>query len=131
MDTFIELDLNPAKVVALYPEIVAGRLAVPSERWIPLFGGPKPARVESVSSSASGTDEQDQVKETESGESSSIEPGRGVLGMGVGSVKPLTESKEDPPNPKSKRGAPGQFLVPFHKTSLMDLADPFRPKQVR
>ena len=134
MDTFIELDLNPAKVVALYPEIVAGRLAVPSERWIPLFGGPEPARVDSVSSLVSGLDEQDQVKEKESGESPSLESGGGVPGTGVGSVKPPIGSKGDlssPPNSKSKRGAPGQFSVLFPKTSLTDWADSFRPKQVR
>ncbi|KAH9481762.1 Vacuolar morphogenesis protein 6 [Psilocybe cubensis] len=40
IDAFIELDFNPAKVVALYPESVAGRLSVPQEGWIPLYGGP-------------------------------------------------------------------------------------------
>ena len=34
LDTFIELDFNPAKVVALYPESVAGRLSVPQEGCI-------------------------------------------------------------------------------------------------
>ncbi|KAF8626612.1 hypothetical protein AX17_006530 [Amanita inopinata Kibby_2008] len=43
IDTFTELDLNPAKVVALYPESIAGRLAISAEKWIPLFGGPAPA----------------------------------------------------------------------------------------
>ncbi|KAF8634148.1 hypothetical protein AX15_001050 [Amanita polypyramis BW_CC] len=45
IDTFTELDVNPAKVVALYPESVSGRLAVPSDRWMPLFGGPEPVSV--------------------------------------------------------------------------------------
>lgn len=40
INTFLELDLNPAKVVALYPERVAGRLSVPQDGWVPLFGGP-------------------------------------------------------------------------------------------
>jgi tetratricopeptide (TPR) repeat protein len=40
INSFIELDLNPAKVVALYPERIAGRLSVPPDDWIPLFGGP-------------------------------------------------------------------------------------------
>ncbi|KAJ7671538.1 hypothetical protein DFH06DRAFT_118208 [Mycena polygramma] len=40
IDTLIALDVNPAKVVALYPEAVAGRLSVPQDSWIPLFGGP-------------------------------------------------------------------------------------------
>ncbi|KAH8118200.1 vacuolar sorting protein 39 domain 1-domain-containing protein [Phellopilus nigrolimitatus] len=42
MNAFIELDINPAKVVALYPEGVSGRLHIPPERCIPLFGGPEP-----------------------------------------------------------------------------------------
>ncbi|KAG1770992.1 vacuolar sorting protein 39 domain 1-domain-containing protein [Suillus occidentalis] len=40
INSFIELDLNPAKVVALYPERIAGRLSVPPDDWISLFGGP-------------------------------------------------------------------------------------------
>ncbi|KAF9468180.1 vacuolar sorting protein 39 domain 1-domain-containing protein [Collybia nuda] len=47
IDTFIELDLNPAKVVALYPDSVAGRLSVSHEKWIPLYGGPDSLTVES------------------------------------------------------------------------------------
>ncbi|KAJ7645378.1 hypothetical protein B0H17DRAFT_450082 [Mycena rosella] len=43
IDTLIALDVNPAKVVALYPEAVAGRLSVPQDHWIPLFDGPMPA----------------------------------------------------------------------------------------
>jgi hypothetical protein len=50
IDTFIELDFNPAKVVALYPESVAGRLSVPQEGWIPLYGGPSPAKEDHASS---------------------------------------------------------------------------------
>lgn len=40
LDTFMELNVNPAKVVALYPEIVAGRLSVPQDQWVTLYGGP-------------------------------------------------------------------------------------------
>ncbi|KAF8841813.1 hypothetical protein BDN67DRAFT_900734 [Paxillus ammoniavirescens] len=40
IDTFLELDINPAKVIALYPERVAGRLAVRPEQWVSLFEGP-------------------------------------------------------------------------------------------
>lgn len=40
IDSFLELDLNPAKVLALYPERVSGRLSLPPDDWIPLFGGP-------------------------------------------------------------------------------------------
>ncbi|KAG8887443.1 Vacuolar morphogenesis protein 6 [Tulasnella sp. 332] len=39
---FVNLDINPAKVVALYPESVAGRLSMPRLKWIELFGGKPP-----------------------------------------------------------------------------------------
>jgi hypothetical protein len=52
ISTFIELDLNPAKVVALYPETIAGRLAVPKSGWITLFGGPAAAEDSASTSSA-------------------------------------------------------------------------------
>jgi hypothetical protein len=41
IDIFTELDSNPAKVVALYPESVSGRLGVPASKWVTLFGGPE------------------------------------------------------------------------------------------
>ncbi|KAG8910095.1 Vacuolar morphogenesis protein 6, partial [Tulasnella sp. 408] len=40
--TFIDLDINPAKVIALYPETIAGRLSVPRPKWIELYGGKPP-----------------------------------------------------------------------------------------
>ncbi|GBE87785.1 Vacuolar morphogenesis protein [Sparassis crispa] len=57
INTFIDLDINPAKVVALYPESVAGRLSVPQDAWIPLFGGPKcvvPPPVEDLTKEGEG-----------------------------------------------------------------------------
>ena len=41
INVFIDLDINPAKVVALYPQEIAGRLAVPESGWIELHGGSK------------------------------------------------------------------------------------------
>jgi hypothetical protein len=41
INIFINLDINPAKVVALYPEEIAGRLAIPESGWIELHGGSK------------------------------------------------------------------------------------------
>ncbi|KAJ4480006.1 hypothetical protein J3R30DRAFT_3467312 [Lentinula aciculospora] len=41
IDTFTELNVNPAKVVALYPESISGRLSISPEKWIELYGGPK------------------------------------------------------------------------------------------
>lgn len=40
IDTFIELNVTPAKVVALFPPTVSGHLATPPEKWIQLYGGP-------------------------------------------------------------------------------------------
>ncbi|KAF9472733.1 hypothetical protein BDN70DRAFT_886627 [Pholiota conissans] len=56
IDTFIDLDFNPAKVVALYPESVAGRLSVPQESWIPLYGGPAHIEDDRASSKSSSHD---------------------------------------------------------------------------
>lgn len=39
VEMFLQLDTNPAKVIALYPETISGRLSAPKERWIELFGG--------------------------------------------------------------------------------------------
>ncbi|WFD33112.1 Vacuolar morphogenesis protein 6 [Malassezia sp. CBS 17886] len=39
VDSFIDLDMNPARVLALYPSSVAGTLAAPREQWAALFGG--------------------------------------------------------------------------------------------
>ncbi|KAE9401526.1 hypothetical protein BT96DRAFT_956547 [Gymnopus androsaceus JB14] len=41
IETFTELNINPAKVVALYPESISGRLSISPEKWIELYGGPK------------------------------------------------------------------------------------------
>ena len=79
---------NPAKVVALYPESVAGRLAVPQEEWIPLFGGPRKI-IPSETSSSHGSNE-----EAASGPSETI-------------VAPLTSTDvvQRPPSPQgSVRG---------------------------
>ena len=41
IDIFIEFDINPSKVVSLYPETIAGQLSTPGENRIVLFGGPR------------------------------------------------------------------------------------------
>lgn len=42
INTFIELDINPAKVVALYPDSIAGRLSTSREKWFELHSGRPP-----------------------------------------------------------------------------------------
>jgi Vam6/Vps39-like protein vacuolar protein sorting-associated protein 39 len=64
LDLFVELNINPAKVISLYPETISGRLSVPREQWIEMFGGPasKPAR-ETVSSSSSSSEHGGDIEE--------------------------------------------------------------------
>jgi hypothetical protein len=45
IETFITLDINPAKVISLFPETVSGRLAAPEEDWVELLGGPSKEKV--------------------------------------------------------------------------------------
>ncbi|KAF9223920.1 hypothetical protein BS17DRAFT_781417 [Gyrodon lividus] len=54
VNTLLDLDVNPAKVIALYPERVAGRLAVRREEWVSLFGGPVAQAKDELSSGAGG-----------------------------------------------------------------------------
>ena len=54
LDSFVQLNINPAKVISLYPESISGRLFVPRDQWIQMFGGPTPkAPREAISSSSS------------------------------------------------------------------------------
>jgi Vam6/Vps39-like protein vacuolar protein sorting-associated protein 39 len=64
LNLFVELNINPAKVVSLYPETISGRLSVPSDQWIQMFGGPTPkAAREAISSSSSGSSEHGDAEE--------------------------------------------------------------------
>ncbi len=87
INAFIELDINPAKVVALYPESISGRLSVPRDEWIPLFGGPKPPQVAPppTSPSVSSTDVSGTAAEQEGGPKSVESPPR--AGTPQGSIR--------------------------------------------
>ena len=52
LDSFVQLNINPAKVVSLYPESISGRLSVPRDQWIQMFGGPPPKAPREVTSSS-------------------------------------------------------------------------------
>ncbi|KII89843.1 hypothetical protein PLICRDRAFT_108036 [Plicaturopsis crispa FD-325 SS-3] len=94
INTFIELDLNPAKVVALYPETVSGRLSVPREAWIPLYGGPVPVPVPGTdkstpSNSSSGdvsTERKEEDSTTELPDESQGHAGRSRFKTGLGAL---------------------------------------------
>jgi hypothetical protein len=58
LELFVKLNINPAKVISLYPESISGRLSVPRDQWIQMFGGPTPkAAREATSSSSSSSSE--------------------------------------------------------------------------
>ena len=84
INAFIELDINPAKVVALYPESISGRLSVHQDEWIPLFGGPKPQKTEPppISPDTSTTDVAAQADEQEGGAKSVESPPRAATPQG-------------------------------------------------
>lgn len=80
--TLVDLNFNPAKVVALYPENIAGRLSVPQERWIPLYGGPEPP-TEDDHTSSEGSADADKEKAVAERQATDL---LDALGSGTGSV---------------------------------------------
>jgi hypothetical protein len=57
MDTFLTFNVNPALVIAMFPaETISGRLHVPRDRWMELFGAVEGARLEPESESPSQAD---------------------------------------------------------------------------
>ncbi|KAJ1026822.1 hypothetical protein NDA16_002119 [Ustilago loliicola] len=54
VEMFMELDTNPAKVIALYPSSVAGELSRGREEWFPIFGGKTPVKLRAPSGSDGG-----------------------------------------------------------------------------
>jgi hypothetical protein len=57
LDLFVTLNINPAKVISLYPQSISGRLSVPHEQWIQMFGGPTPKAPREATSSSSSSSE--------------------------------------------------------------------------
>ena len=91
INTFIDLDFNPAKVVALYPESVSGRLAVPPDGWIPLYGGPAP--VDEVSTPLPGQDLELAQETSETDKDKDDDPVKEVvLNKSVGSTAALLDA---------------------------------------
>ncbi|TFK35543.1 hypothetical protein BDQ12DRAFT_634973 [Crucibulum laeve] len=114
IDTFIDLDFNPAKVVALYPESVAGRLSVPPEGWIPLYGGPAPLPVDDTSSVMLGENATESEKGSTFNDRSAtdlldtITTGAGSIrgrlrGTGLGMLLPGGAKDDDTASISSKR----------------------------
>lgn len=101
INTFIELDFNPAKVVALYPDNVAGRLSVPPENWISLYGGPSADsdkdKEDTTSSHGSDGDRDQSTERSKPKERSPSPTGsvRGMLRTGFSALLPAAVSGKD------------------------------------
>ncbi|KAI0925948.1 hypothetical protein AcW1_008241 [Taiwanofungus camphoratus] len=99
INTFIELEINPAKVVALYPESVAGRLSIHRDEWISLYGGPSKHTVGAPSTEDSQNDrEQESSSVTNNAPPRVPSPKgsiRGALRAGLETVRSATPRDED------------------------------------
>jgi len=136
IDTFIELDFNPAKVVALYPDAVAGRLSVPQDGWIPLYGGPTPVEPDDSQDSI----KVDEIEKEKPGHEKAatdlldtISSGTGSIGgrlrkTGLGMFMPSTAKDDDTASVFSKRkfvlygelSPPGDIITLFHALTRID-----------
>ncbi|PIL35798.1 hypothetical protein GSI_02528 [Ganoderma sinense ZZ0214-1] len=139
IDAFLELDINPAKVVALYPESVAGRLSVPQDEWIPLYGGPKPKSPDSPSAPPTTHADNAQKPEQEGGPASMSSPSplrgtppqgsvRGVLKTGLEGLVSTGKDDDDAASIRSVRRPPKPDN--FHRSieTLMRYLSDRRPK---
>lgn len=99
INSFIELDLNPAKVVALYPERIAGRLSVPPDDWISLFGGPTnqqsftPKNDDTISTKSQNDSNESKEKLVEQSASPAM-PVKAAVRRGTAFVALLSSSKD-------------------------------------
>ncbi|KAJ7116484.1 hypothetical protein C8R44DRAFT_209802 [Mycena epipterygia] len=142
IDTLIALDVNPAKVVALYPEVVAGRLSVPQDSWIPLFGGPMTVIDDDSTSSTpslhdspkDGTDAPNHERATtealEHLVASTSGTIRGRFKTGLGAFLP-SALKDDDRTPKRRKSKPKQTVhddLPRSVETLLRYLSDRRPK---
>ena len=122
IDTFIELDFNPAKVVALYPESVAGRLSVPQEGWIPLYGGPSQGEEDHIPSE--GPQESDKAissQEKPITDLDNLAPGTGSIGgrlRKIGLGIPSANKDDDSASVTAARKPNGVFPT-FSPSAIM------------
>lgn len=120
INAFLELNINPAKVVALYNDTVAGRLSVPEDEWIPLFGGPTTTQVSKSDSAQSlaGDDLPASIShKTEASDSDSVSVAtsvpprppspqgsvRGLIKTGLDTIRPSVKKDEETASVKLKR----------------------------
>lgn len=95
----------------MYPESVAGRLSVPPEGWIPLYGGPS-ATIADDSSVSSDKGSQEQVSSAAilpDAQAPPAESIRGRLGRtGLGVFLASTPARKEPDTSSRSRKPPQQ-----------------------
>lgn len=113
LDEFIALDINPAQVVALYPEsTLSGSLHEPYDNWITLFGGPEGGRM-------LPTAEAEKTKEKEHG---SVLKSLAHLGLGnkTGSSN-ASDLKSDTSSIRSERATLSSDDEPVESPFITDI----------
>lgn len=129
INTFIELEINPAKVVALYPESVAGRLSIHRDEWISLYGGPSKHTVGAPSTEDSQNDrEQESSSVTNNAPPRVPSPKgsiRGALRAGLETVRSATPRDEDTASISGRRKErPKGTGEPYHSKRKIILISP-------
>lgn len=79
IDDFLSLEINPAKVVALFPESISGRLHVAPDNWTQLYGGPPPKTKEETVADGSTSAQTSRSPRRTPSPSSSVPRAKNVL----------------------------------------------------
>lgn len=104
INAFLELNTNPAKVIALYPESISGRLAALEDEWIELFGGPAKPHLQSETATTAEDETKHSDAETTSADTGSAAPPRppsphgsvrGLLRSGLDSLRPGLKKEDE------------------------------------
>jgi hypothetical protein len=101
IEMFLELDMNPAKVIALYPESISGRLAAPRDKWIELFGGEK--KEAEQKEEVEGIEEEKSVAVVEGAEEEEVQKAVAAAGVTTSST-PAPEVAQSPPSTSGLTG---------------------------
>ncbi|KAI0303616.1 CNH domain-containing protein [Multifurca ochricompacta] len=109
LDSFVELNINPAKVISLYSYTISGRLAVPREQWIQMFGGPVSKLPHEASSPSSSSSEHDGSTEEPALPVQAAPPAVGIVSKlknPLDAIRPSSSKDPEAASISSKRDKP-------------------------
>ena len=98
-----DLDTNPARVMGLYPELIAGRLSVPEEQWIELFEGKRKSPLTGQSPVVQEAEQEtkgNKSQDDESSEGLGIKHAFRALEGIIPGLRTATEADEESPQPE-------------------------------